>query len=518
MRKNIISSSIFLLTISTLILGSCNKDIDDRSYDYPSLQPAGLDANAGDWKTYMLVSPDQIALDSPGAVTSPGYIADLNEIKGYQTKGLTGKEKNIINYWKAGSVLRWNEILRELVARHNLPPYQNDDGSYPAPNQANPFAYPQFPFSNPPFAARAYAYVSAAQYDALVAAWHYKQLYHRMAPYTVDSSIQALIPKSDLPSYPSEDAVVAGASIEVMKLMFPTEVDFIQQKAAEQMQARIMSGANVRSDLTAGQTLGTKVAQLFTARARTDRAGQAGGNPAYWKLLEDNTVAKGEVCWFSLEFPKRPPQLPLFNKVKSFNLDSAGVIAMRPPPPPLTGSEQFKKETDEVLWYTQHDTRERLAIVHFWADGAGTYAPPGHWNAIASDEFVKQNFSEVRWARNLALINTAMMDAAIVCWDTKYFYFNQRPSQANEMIKTLTGIPNFPAYVSGHSMFSGAAAQVLSHILPDRASMFQNMASEASSSRLYGGIHYRSDISVGLSTGQAVGNVSVQRATVDGAE
>ena len=108
---------------------------------------------------------------------------------------LTDEEKDIVKYWSAGAVLRWNEILRELVAKHNLPPYQNADGTYPAPSANNPLAYPQFPFANPPYAARAYAYVSAAQYDALVAAWHYKKLYNRAAPYTVDATVNALITK-----------------------------------------------------------------------------------------------------------------------------------------------------------------------------------------------------------------------------------------------------------------------------------------------------------------------------------
>jgi len=234
--------------------------------------------------------------------------------------------------------------------------------------------------------------------------------------------------------------------------------------------------------------------------------------------LEEQTMAKGEICWFSLEFPKRPPMLPLFNKVKSFHFDSATLVSLRPSAPPLTNTEDFKKETEEVLWYTTHPTRERTAIVHYWADGAGTATPTGHWNTIAADEFVKENFSEVRWARNLTLLNLSQMDAAIICWDTKYFYFNQRPSQANEMIKTLTGIPNFPAYVSGHSTFSSAAADVLGHILPDRAQKFQDMAQEASMSRLYGGIHYRSDCTGGQVAGRAVAAFAVARAQQDGAE
>ena len=154
-------------------------------------------------------------------------------------------------------------------------------------------AYPQFPFANPPYAARAYAYVAAAQYDALVAAWYYKKLYNRPAPYKVDSSIHVLIPKSDLPSYPSEDAVVEGAAVEMLKLLFPGDQEFIQQKAEEHKQARIISGANVRSDIEAGEALGKAVAQKFETRARGDRAGAAVGNQAGWTQMETNAIANG---------------------------------------------------------------------------------------------------------------------------------------------------------------------------------------------------------------------------------
>lgn len=516
MRNDKNRSILFALFLA-MVWYSCQKDLNDRSNAYPSLTPESQDVNAGDWKPVLLDSAGEFPLAAPAPLNSPAYLADLNEIKAYQ-RDVSAEQRRIIRYWSAGAVLRWNEILRELVARHNLPPYQNEDRTYPAPSAANPFAYPQFPFSNPPFAARAYAYVSAAQYDALVAAWHYKRLYNRAAPYAIDSSVQALVPRSSLPSYPSEDAVVASATIEVLKLMFPTELAFIQQKADEQKLYRIISGANVRSELAAGEQLGTQVAQKFTARARADRAGQAGGNPELWKKLETETIGKGEVCWVSLESPRRPPMLPLFGKVKPFLFDSSAIVTLRPPPPPSTQSDQFKKETEEVRWYASNPSRERLAIVHFWADGAGTYTPAGHWNAIAADEFVQQNYSEVRWARNLALLNMSMMDAGIICWDAKYFYFNPRPCQVDTDIKTLTGVPNFPAYTSGHSTFSAAAATVLGHLLPDRGSKFDDMATEASMSRLYGAIHYRSDCEAGLVSGKAVGAYALIRAEADGAE
>jgi membrane-associated phospholipid phosphatase len=111
----------------------------------------------------------------------------------------------------------------------------------------------------------------------------------------------------------------------------------------------------------------------------------------------------------------------------------------------------------------------------------------------------------------------SLMDAAIICWDTKMSYFNPRPSQMDPRIKTLTGLPNFPSYISGHSTFSGAAAAVLSYIVPERADAYNAMALEASRSRMLAGIHYRSDCEVGLETGKKIGNYAVQRGQADGA-
>lgn len=510
--------SVIVLATATFVITGCNKDIAGRTDNIPALSPSNIDLNAGTWKPVLLTSPSEFAVAAPGATTSPDYIAQINEIKAWQAD-LTSEEKRIVKYWSAGAVLRWNEILRELVAKHNLPPYQNEDGTYPAPSAANPLAYPQFPFSNPPYAARAYAYVAAAQYDALVATWYYKTLYNRAAPYKVDSTVNALIPKSDLPSYPSEDAALAGAAVETMKLLFPGDQDFIQQKAEEHKRARIIAGANVRSDIEAGEALGKAVAQKFVTRARGDRAGAAAGTPALWKQLEDDCMAKGETPWKSLEIPKRPPMLPLFGKVKTFLFDSLTVIALRPGPPPSTSGTEMKAETEEVYKQTSHASREDIRIIQFWSDGAGTYTPAGHWMSIAAEDFIRKNFSEVRWARNMALLAMAEMDAAIVCWDTKYHYFNPRPCQMNPNIKSLTGVPNFPSYISGHSTFSGAASRLLGYIIPERAAAYDAMAEEAARSRFCGGIHYnKSDCGVGLVVGRNVGNYAIERAKIDGAE
>jgi membrane-associated phospholipid phosphatase len=204
--------------------------------------------------------------------------------------------------------------------------------------------------------------------------------------------------------------------------------------------------------------------------------------------------------------------------VKTFLMDSLTAVSLRPGPPPSTSSDQMKKETEEIYQIVNNPTREQIRIAHFWADGLATYTPPGHWNAIAADDFIPKGFSEVRWARNMALLNMSLMDAAIVCWDTKYTYFNPRPVQLDPRIKNFTGLPNFPSYISGHSTFSGAAATILGHIIPERASAYDAMATEASMSRMYGGIHYRSDCETGLVVGTNVGKQAIKRATNDGAE
>jgi membrane-associated phospholipid phosphatase len=112
----------------------------------------------------------------------------------------------------------------------------------------------------------------------------------------------------------------------------------------------------------------------------------------------------------------------------------------------------------------------------------------------------------------------AMHDAAVGCWEAKFFYFNPRPSQLDPGLKTWTGVPNFPAFTSGHSTFSAAAATVLSYVFPARAAEFNAYKDEAAISRLYGGIHYRADVEVGKSHGERIGGYTLRFARADGAQ
>jgi hypothetical protein len=82
----------------------------------------------------------------------------------------------------------------------------------------------------------------------------------------------------------------------------------------------------------------------------------------------------------------------------------------------------------------------------------------------------------------------------------------------------VIGLPNFPSYTSGHSTFSGAAAEVLSYLFQSGAANFEAQKEEASISRLYGGIHYRSDLEVGKTHGKRIAGYTVSFARTDGAD
>ncbi len=511
-RRALLLALLFPLSA---FLSGCGKGISP-SQPLPTLVPANLDAGAGNWKMIALSGPTQIAVPAPAPVASGAYQAELAQIKTAQAS-LTDAQRSGLAYWSAGGVLRWNQILRELVANADLPPAPNPDGSYPSPNPANPFADPRYPFSNPPYAARAYAYVSVAQYEALKVAWYYKFQYNRPSPSQVDTGVQAIEQATALPSYPSEDGVMSAVNQALLLALFPTSADEINAKAAEQQETALLSGRASPSDIAAGIALGKSVAATMLARAGADGMKTAGGNAALWQSLADAATARGEIPWKSQDGPPRPPMLPAFNKVKGWMVTPTNIIAERPAPPPSTGSAQMQTELAEVRDAVNNISRDQLATVYKWSDGVSTPTPPGHWNSIAEPYIASANYSEVRAARAFALINMAMHDGALACWDAKYAYFNPRPTQLDPSIKTMIALPNFPSYESGHSVFSSAGAAVLTYLFPAGAADFNAASQEAAMSRLYGGIHYRSDISAGLEHGKRIAGYTLRFAGSEGA-
>jgi membrane-associated phospholipid phosphatase len=220
-------------------------------------------------------------------------------------------------------------------------------------------------------------------------------------------------------------------------------------------------------------------------------------------------IPTGSGIWFSTATPPAPPLRPRWGEVRPWYLSKGSQF--RPEPPPAFGSSAFDRALAEVRRISDQRSSDQLRIAQFWADGAGTATPPGHWNQIAAELIEEYHLDEREAAMTFALLNTAVMDAGISCWDAKYHYWFIRPPQADPAITTPVGLPNFPSYVSGHATFSGAASEVLSAIFPRRRERLRAMAEEAALSRLYAGIHYRFDNEVGLRMGRSIGALALHR-------
>lgn len=350
------------------------------------------------------------------------------------------------------AVLQYNALARDLVAKTK---------------------------TNPPMASRLYAMVSLAQHQALEAA--------------------AADPRL------SERAILDAASAAMLTHFFPGEGDAIKALAAKQQpRARCMPGTGSAS---ASRTAGEKIASDLIAARKND-----GHDAKYTGTLPEPK----DGVWRSTANPPQPPALPMWAEVTPFFIPEKGA-ANRPMPkaPPAFGTKEFTEALAEVRQISDTRTPEQLEIAMFWADNAGTATPPGHWNQIAADYLIKARASGRETAKVLATMNAAMADAGIAAWDCKYEFWLIRPSQQDPKINVPEdlGLPNFPAYVSGHATFSGAAAEVLGHFMPEHASTFAAMAEEASMSRVYGGIHYRFDGTEGLKLGRDVAQFALRGAS-----
>jgi membrane-associated phospholipid phosphatase len=116
------------------------------------------------------------------------------------------------------------------------------------------------------------------------------------------------------------------------------------------------------------------------------------------------------------------------------------------------------------------------------------------------------NSNPPRAARAYAIQSVALCDAAIACWDAKYAYWLIRPVQLDPEIKPLFPTPNHPSYPAAHGCLSFAAATSLGHLFPRDAAALTALANEANESRIWAGIHYRSDTVAGAALGRAVAN------------
>ncbi|HMN90342.1 MAG TPA: phosphoesterase [Saprospiraceae bacterium] len=391
--------------IITILFFACEKDLPTH-LTFDAYEFASIDSEGGSWKPVLISTGNAISLAAPASVNSSEYLQEIEDVKAERAK-MTNADIQTVIYWSHNPIIRWNEIALELTAKYNLIPGPNPDGTYTLPNPANPAGPPPFPFANPPYAVRVFAYLSVAQFDGLISAWHYKFNYNRAAPYVYDSNIQPIYSANNIPAYPSDGAVIATVSRRILTQMFPLEADYLAKKEAEHLRCLLLSGTNVQSDIDAGKTIGAAISTIALSRAADDGMRNAQAP----KAVSDSMAAAAKQRfgweWVNMEIPKRPVGLaPLYGRVKTWNVKN--VEDTRPGPPPAIGSPEFEADVAILKEYARNVTAERRRIANFWQDGLGTYTPPGHWNQFAKELIVKYRFNPLRSARTFAYLNMSM--------------------------------------------------------------------------------------------------------------
>ena len=416
---------------------------------------------AGTWKTWVLTSGNQLRIPPPPNDPIGAEIAELRTLESQRDAAA----QDLVNFWNAGSPgFRWVEM------------------TYPQGGSANQ--------------ARGQALLSVAIYDATIAAWDSKYSYNRARPNQVYPSLTPSLPTPPSPSYPSEHAVVAGAASEVLAYLFPAQAQFYRSKAEEAARSRVVAGVHYSSDVTAGLELGRAVAAKVIEWARSDGSDR----------LFTGAVPTGPCRWRSET--GAAPSMPMAGTWRTWVLRSGDQF--RPGPPPDCNSDQGKAEAAHVKDFPRTFNTNEAA---FYWQGARSA-----WNRTVTEKIAEYRLDNnpPRAARAYALTSIAFHDTVVACWDAKYTYWQIRPYQQGTTPAFPT--PNHPSYPGAHACLSGAIGSVLAYLFPRDATVLNQRAEEAAESRIWAGIHYRSDTDAGLALGRSVAQLVIDRAKTDGAQ
>ncbi|TPG66569.1 vanadium-dependent haloperoxidase [Hymenobacter nivis] len=388
--------------------------------------------------------------------------------------------------------------------------------------------------TSPPLAARFFAYALLAGHEAL-------------APH--DPACPALAGRLRRPLALARPAAT-GYSPRLGALLAMLQTAGKLQpsgKALEARQQTLLAECRQRGMpaemVAASQQYAQAVATAVLAYAKQDGYYRLSDRPRY-------TPSAGAGYWYPTPPAFLPPVEPYFGTLRPFVLDSAAPLGPRPPqafdPRPGSGfyglMQQVRQAGDSL-------TGEQRQIAGFWdcnpfavrdvghlQVGLKKMSPGAHWMKIAG---LACRQSQVPFGRALHLhtvLALTLTDAFICCWQEKYRSNRIRPETAIRRYlapqwQPLLQTPPFPEYVSGHSVISTAAAEVLGQyfgpayaytdntekefgLRPRHFTSFRQAAEEAAISRLYGGIHFLDAIEQGQALGQAVGETAVRRLCV----
>ena len=430
--------------------------------------PMSVEPDAGSWQTWVVTD---VAAARP--VAPPDQAATQAELQEVQAAvaGRDAAALQQIAYWDSGSPsYRWIEIAL-------------------AQNRATP--------SPAPRVLRMMSLLNVAIYDALIVAWDAKYIYNRSRPAAMDSGLSVLAQHTDSPSYPSEQAVAAGAASTILAYVYPDLAQSFLDKAQAAADSRVLAGASFPSDVAAGLALGKAVAEQVITRAQVDDA-----LPAW-----DGVIPTGPGYWTG-----EKPGEPNAGKWQTWVLASSDEV--RPGPPLAYDSPELAVELQEVQTFTR--TWQSNTIAGNWQMPSGAFES---WYNFANLRMFEQGLdaNPVRAARTYALMSVAWYDAIIACWDAKYAYWYFRPHQMDPTLTTVFPAPNYPSYPSGHACASTAVSEVLADQFPAYADFIRGRATEALASRLWAGIHFDFEMAVGKEMGLAVAAKVLAHAQQDGA-
>jgi hypothetical protein len=324
------------------------------------------------------------------------------------------------------------------------------------------------------------------------------------------------------PADASPEAAAVAAAYGVLSNYFPASLSTLNAAYASSL-AAIPDGHAKRAGIATGQAAAVA---MIAARANDGSSPlefflPTSSNPGVWQLTPSCTAAGG--LFFN------------WQNVTTFGIRSASQFVLRPPPA-LT-SYRYTRTYDEVKDFgdvnSTERTQERTNIVLFYE----YEIPVLIFNDAARQITTANPRSLSENARDFALINMAISDAAVATFYNKYLYQSWRPETAihdagddgndkttpDPNFKPLIATPCFPSYPSAHGVLSNAAREMMEKIygegpfsitlstpalpgLTMHYSRLEEITDDISDARVYGGIHFRTDQDAGVRLGTRIGD------------
>ncbi|HET6721871.1 MAG TPA: vanadium-dependent haloperoxidase [Chitinophagaceae bacterium] len=170
----------------------------------------------------------------------------------------------------------------------------------------------------------------------------------------------------------------------------------------------------------------------------------------------------------------------------------------------LSAPSSYKNEIAEVLSRQQNlDATARQQII-FWNAGAPGY----RWQEMMNKLWAVDTGRYAILAN--MLLGTAIYDATIAAWDTKYAYKRPRPFTADSRIKVYTVKPESPSYPCEHSVAAGVAVTIFSKFFPKLADSVSRLAQQLIDSRIAAGVAFPSDTRAGFDLGKRIAEKEIE--------